>query len=75
MSEWNPTGRTRYRLLHRIWGESLLVLQIEVRGIETQMIGGWIDSNTVNRWRDACVSDLPALPIEVRFEAKEREGA
>lgn len=74
MSDWNPTGRTRYRL-HKTWGASLLVLQIEVRGIETRMIYGWVDSNTVNRWRDACVSDLPTLPVEVRFETKEREGA
>lgn len=72
MSDWKPTGRTRYRLHRTWWCDPVLVLQIEVRGIETNMIGGWIDSKTVNRWRDANVSDLPTL---VRFEDKEREGA
>jgi hypothetical protein len=65
MSEWKPTGRTRYRLHRTLWSDPILVLQIEVRGIETDMIGGWIDSKTVNRWRDASVSDLPTLPAEV----------
>lgn len=70
MSEWKPTGRTRYRL-HRPWiGRAVLVLQIEVRGIETRMIGGWFSSDTVDRWRDADVSDLPTLAVG----AEQRRG-
>lgn len=57
MNEWTPTGRRRHRSERR-WGRERLILQVEVRGIETTWSGGMIDSQHVNCWRDATTADL-----------------
>lgn len=46
----NPTGKRRYRVLHRLFRRDVLVLQIEVRGyVPYNHIGGdfetwWVDA-------------------------------
>lgn len=53
------TGRKRLRTLSQGWGKpSLLVLQVEERGIETSSFCGMPESEFVTRWRDATVMDL-----------------
>jgi hypothetical protein len=52
-----PTGRTRHRSQRR-WGREELVLQIEWRGIHTYSIGGFIDSEWIDFWRDATSADM-----------------
>ncbi len=69
MDEWKPTGHRRFRIERGRWGSGdRLVLQIEVRGIETWWSGGVIDSDWVNRWRDARVEDLTAGAPETQAE-------
>ncbi len=63
MIEGTLTGRTRYRQLTRVFGDPLLVLQVEVsfddgppdcNGMPTYLAGV--------AWRDAQVTDLALLP-------------
>lgn len=60
---WEPTGKKRHREEKR-WGRSLLVLQLEERGLESRYIGGYIDSEWRTRWRDANISDLTINAVE-----------
>lgn len=52
-----PTGRKRHRP-YRTWGGTILVLQIEEKGIVTNFFAGQVDSEWVTRWRDAGAEDL-----------------
>lgn len=53
MSNYEPTGRTRFRE----W-KGKLVLQIEVKGWYIDNAGGMVDTVDEVRWRDAKVEDL-----------------
>lgn len=62
MRNATPTGRWRHRV-HR----GKLILQLEERGSRTYMLGHYVETDLVTRWRDArpedvTVSDAPAQP-------------
>ncbi len=53
------TGRRRYRIKTRLFGEPLLVLQVEVRQWGSFMIAnGPIESEFRVWWRDATIEDM-----------------
>lgn len=52
------TGARRFRSERR-WGREQLVLQVQERGHRTTNLGGYIDTETTLRWRDARTTDLP----------------
>lgn len=54
------TGRSRYRSQHR-WGKEQLVLQVEVSGMVTELLGPHPDTETKTWWRDADSTDLMAM--------------
>lgn len=64
MSDWTATGKRRYRSQQRWGGREELVMQIEERGIVTTWSAGQIDSEWMNRWRDATTSDLTTAERE-----------
>lgn len=61
VNSWSLTGKTRYRH-YRSWGKSYIVLQVEVRGIQTDFVGNQVECETINRWRDATVEDIIQNP-------------
>jgi len=54
------TGAARYRIETRGWfrKRTMLVLQIEERGLDTNWSGASFDTEWVTRWRDATIKDL-----------------
>ena len=56
----------RYRTQPRAFRAPVLVLQVCERRMHTYCIGGYIDTDWVEEWRDARVEDLPALAIDAR---------
>ena len=55
------TGKIRYRLQPQFFGKTLLVHQVEeTRELEYEL-GGYIETDTYNIWRDATVEDLQVL--------------
>lgn len=52
------TGRTRYREHKRAMRPSLLVLQVEYKGLHMDSVGGMDDYTA---WRDAEVQDITTL--------------
>ena len=52
MRQCSLTGRRRYRT-QRHWGEDKLILQVEVRGLETEWNCGRAESEWITRWIDA----------------------
>jgi len=59
--KYGATGKTRYRPMTSgfLIKKTVLVLQIEIRVVEYESIGGTIDSADRLIWRDAQVEDLP----------------
>lgn len=70
MSRWTDTGRRRFRTFWLSKREHVLVLQIEERGLVTEMRGPFPDSEWMTRWRDATVEDI-GINIRVDVEAVE----
>jgi hypothetical protein len=56
-----PTGKHRYRAERRLFREPVLVLQLEEKVNEMDLVGGWPERVDYTHWRDAKVTDLPAL--------------
>jgi len=58
MLRHKPTGRTRHRILTRLFREPVLVLQHEMAGQTITNNGGIIDSEDVVYWVDTQPEDV-----------------
>lgn len=52
------TGRRRYRVQRRMFGKSVLVLQVEEVWEGWHNFAGHLDRSTGKQWRDARLEDL-----------------
>jgi len=55
------TGRTRYREQKRLFGSSMLVLQVEYNYVHDLLVAPIVECETVTAWRDATVEDLSVV--------------
>ena len=58
MCETKLTGKRRHRVKKTIFGNDMLVLQVQVTGSRTYCIGPYVETDDVTYWRDARVEDL-----------------
>lgn len=59
------TGRRRFRLKPRLFGDPLIILQVEVKGMVSQYMGGGVDTDFATWWQDAKVEDLTVEDVRV----------
>ena len=57
MERAKPTGRKRYRVLHRWFRKPVLVLQIEINGLVTSWAGNQVYVDEKTWWMD-CPPEL-----------------
>ena len=58
IEENEPTGRIRYRVLHRWFRNPLMILQIEISGRNIYPCGPSIEIEHITFWRDARPQDI-----------------
>lgn len=62
------TGKTRLRVLTRLFRPSVLILQVQVSGFITTSTGGYVDSEKMNWWIDASAEHLLTFNKQKTFD-------
>ena len=58
LSHATLTGQKRYRVYKPMFGPQLVVLQVQWKGIRSELVGGHVDSEWVTVWHDARPEDI-----------------
>lgn len=62
------TGKTRLRVLTRLFHPPVLVLQVQISGFITTSTGGHVDSEKMNWWIDASAEQLLTFNKQKTFD-------